>query len=73
MGLDERFDVISNLKQGEKVYYNGEQYLILPIGTKFMDRDATAVNTKTGMLIYWDPKNTWFDIETRKVVENLGD
>lgn len=71
MSLDERFDVLENLKQGETFYYNDDTYMKLSPNVTCFGYNVNAINIKTGTMIWLNPKETFIDLVTRKVAQTL--
>lgn len=70
LDLDERYDTIKSLKQGQKFIHKGEYLMKLPQYVTCYGNTANAINLKTGTLLYIDD-NIIIDLETMITEEML--
>jgi len=69
-GPDERYITVADLKQGQKFYYEGNEYLKLPDHCECYGNRANAVCIKTGTMMWFNPDD-WIDQATMELEKNV--
>lgn len=70
LNLDEKYDTVQSLKQGQKFTHKGEYLMKLPQYVECYGNTANAINLKTGTMLYIN-ENTIIDLETMITEEML--